>query len=201
MQRRFAFLAVALVGSTLVACGGQVSGGTTTGSSPPPTPLSGGACAASTQDVGTWFMAGANPRLYTMGLDPAVNCSGGSSVSIASSTASSDQFGTFMTERSPAALAGHRVRLAGFARSDSVTGWAGLWLRVDGESKGTLGFDNMQNRPITGTTDWAQYEVVLDVPPQATNVAYGLLLAGSGQVWLDGVSLDVVDGSVPTTGP
>jgi hypothetical protein len=41
---------------------------------------------------------------------------------------------------------------------------------------------------------------VLDVPPQATNVAYGILLAGSGRVWLDGASIDKVDASVPTTG-
>jgi hypothetical protein len=47
-----------------------------------------------------------------------------------------------------------------------VTGWAGLWLRVDG-SNGMLVLDNVEDRALHGTTDWTQASIVLDVAEQA----------------------------------
>ena len=55
-----------------------------------------------------------------------------------------------------------------------------------------LAFDNMQDRPIMGTSDWQQYEVVLDVSENGVQIAFGILLAGKGQVWLDEVQLELV---------
>jgi hypothetical protein len=73
-------------------------------------------------------------------------------------------------------------------------------MRVDGPKRAvTLALDNMQNRPIRGTTDWTRYEVVLDVPAEGVAIAYGTLLEGAGSVWVDDVSLEVVDASVATT--
>jgi hypothetical protein len=70
---------------------------------------------------------------------------------------------------------------------------------VDGRES-SLSFDNMQDRPIKGDSDWRAYSIVLDVPEQATGIAYGVLLAGAGSVWMDGASFEVVDQTVPTTG-
>ena len=53
-------------------------------------------------------------------------------------------------------------------------------------------FDDMQDRPIRGTSDWTQYDVVLDVAPDAADVAFGLLLDGPGQVWIDDAKFEVV---------
>jgi hypothetical protein len=47
-----------------------------------------------------------------------------------------------------------------------VTGWAGLWLRIDGPN-GVLVIDNMEDRALRGTTDWIQAAIVLDVADQA----------------------------------
>ncbi len=66
-------------------------------------------------------------------------------------------------------------------------------MRVDSAAQTSIAFDNMSCRPITGTADWKYYEVVLDVASNATELAYGILLAGQGDVWLDAVNLDVVD--------
>jgi hypothetical protein len=41
--------------------------------------------------------------------------------------------------------------------------------------------------------------VVLDVAPEARAIAFGALLGGQGQLWINDLSLEVVDGSVPTT--
>ncbi len=56
-----------------------------------------------------------------------------------------------------------------------------------------LAFDNMDSRPVKGTTDWRRYEVVLDVPEAALRVAFGPVLRGAGRVWADDLTLDVVD--------
>jgi hypothetical protein len=105
----------------------------------------------------------------------------------------------FSTETS-AIYRGKRVRFSAHVKSSGVLTWAGLWMRVDGRSgEDSLAFDNMQGRPIKGTTDWKQYQVVLDVPAAATAVAFGILLDGGGSVWMSGVSLEVVEESVPVT--
>jgi hypothetical protein len=58
----------------------------------------------------------------------------------------------------------------------------------------------MQSRPIKGTSGWQQYNVVLDVPKDATGIAFGILLTGSGRVWLNSTKFEVVGMDVPTTG-
>jgi hypothetical protein len=95
---------------------------------------------------------------------------------------------------------GKRIRLSGFVKSEEVNDWAGLWMRIDGPAKEILGFDNMQSRSIKKTTDWKKYEIVLDVPELSQEIAFGMLLSGGGQVWMDDLKFEVVDKSVATTG-
>jgi hypothetical protein len=98
------------------------------------------------------------------------------------------------------AYRGQRVRLSGYVRSQDVGNWAGLWLRVDGSKNDVLSFDNMQDRAIKGTSDWQKCEIVLDVPEEAQEIAFGLLLAGRGQVWMDDLKFETVGKDIPTTG-
>ena len=73
-------------------------------------------------------------------------------------------------------------------------------MRVDGATPGApLAFDNMQNRPLRGSFDWRRVEVVLDVPSEASAVAFGLLLTGRGAVRMSHLGLEVVDQSVSVT--
>jgi hypothetical protein len=84
-------------------------------------------------------------------------------------------------------------------KADGVQSWAGLWMRVDKGSE-VVGFDNMENRAITGTAEWKKYDVVLEVPPDASGVSFGILLSGQGAVWLNDMKFEVVGTEVPTTG-
>ncbi|MGA7241700.1 MAG: hypothetical protein WBX19_00895, partial [Terracidiphilus sp.] len=63
----------------------------------------------------------------------------------------------------------------------------------------TFVIDNMQKRPIKGTQSWTMHDVVLDVPQGSTGIAFGILLSGTGQVWMNDVTFEVVDDSVPVT--
>jgi hypothetical protein len=92
---------------------------------------------------------------------------------------------------------GKRVRLTGWLRTESADS-AVLWMRIDGNRR-TLGFDNMINRSVTGTSDWKQFEVVLDVPAEAINVVIGSFIQGKGQMWVDDLKLEVVGASVAST--
>jgi hypothetical protein len=150
-----------------------------------------------------WIQAGMNPGDYDMAVDAKGGRSGGTCAYIRAKTPDARTFGTLMQTFDAGDYKGKRLRLSGWVKSAGVDRWAGLWMRIDGpmDSRGPamLGFDNMQNRPIKGTTDWKAYEVVLDVPQQAVTVNFGILLEGAGHAWLDGVRFDVVGPEVPVT--
>jgi hypothetical protein len=145
-----------------------------------------------------WFLAGRSPAGYRTGVDRAETHGGLPSGYLASS-AKSGGFGTLMQSISAANYAGKRVRLRGWVKSQDVGDWAGLWMRVD-KGRETVAFDNMQDRGIKGAQPWSIYDVVLDVPADATSINFGILLNGAGEVWLNGLSLDVVEVDTPTTG-
>jgi hypothetical protein len=146
-----------------------------------------------------WQASGSNAQGYVMGVDPAVQFGTRPSAFI-SGPAGATGFGTLMQIFKSDDYRGKRLRLTGMIRSAGVTGWAGLWLRVDGQqSSQLLAFDNMQDRPIVGTTDWTPYSLVLDVDPSSVAVAFGMLLNGSGEAWLSNVRLEVVGNDVAVT--
>jgi hypothetical protein len=88
---------------------------------------------------------------------------------------------------------GKRVRFSGYIKTENVTeGFGGLWWRVDGDS-GTLAFDNMQDRGVTGTTDWKKYELELPVAADAKNINFGALHPGNGTAWFDSLSIELDD--------
>ena len=148
-----------------------------------------------------WFNAGSKPKSYEMSIDKGAGQDGKNAATIKSIDKMIDGFGTLMQQSRPDKYLGKRVRMTGLVKSENVTTWAGLWLRVDQSgSQQPLSFDNMGDRPIKGTTGWTRYEIVLDVPSNASLIAYGALLDGTGQIWFDNITFDIVGNNVPTTG-
>jgi hypothetical protein len=98
---------------------------------------------------------------------------------------------------SPQNYAGQRIRFRARVRTQDVGNWAGLWMRVDGQSRPGVAFYNSQDKPIKGTTDWQERSVVLDVPQDATAIVFGVIGAGKGTVWIDQLALDTVGQDVP----
>lgn len=147
-----------------------------------------------------WFLAGSRPQDYVAGVDRDVAHGGESSAFIDGSRATEPGFGTLMQTIRADHYRGQRVCLTSFVRMSGVEDWAGVWMRIDGPEREMLGFDNMQDRPLKGTGDWHEHQVVLDVPQNAEYVNYGILLRGKGRVWIDDLRLEQVDRSVPLTG-
>jgi hypothetical protein len=96
---------------------------------------------------------------------------------------------------------GKRVRLKGMIKTKEVSKWAGFWLRADNEKNKIVAFDNMQQRGISGTTDWTAAEIVLEVPSDAERMFLGLILDGKGKAWMRGLTFEIVDDSVAVTAP
>lgn len=148
-----------------------------------------------------WIKAGSAPKAYSMGVDEKEKHNGSRSGFVASKGEQSDGFGTLMQMIDSKEYLGKRVRLSGWLKSDGVTGWSSIWMRVDGKNaKESLAFDNMMDRPVKGTTDWKDVKIVLDVPQEARAIAFGLMLIGSGKVWVDGLNLEIVPTTEPVTG-
>jgi hypothetical protein len=191
------------VPTTVLACASQpapvsdVASSQETSSAPPaaiiaPTALGG------TNAVTGWFLSGNGPDHFNAAVDPEVKHGGRASARLRSVDDPMNTFGTLMQSIRADDYLGRRVRLSAFIRTNGVSDWAGLWLRVDQRS-GVHTLDNMQNRPIRGTTDWTEHHVVLDVPTNTASLHFGVLQSGPGTTWLDDVRLAIVDSSVPTT--
>ena len=145
---------------------------------------------------------GGNIAEYDIGVDRNVAKEGKACAYLKSKTQAPKSFGTIVQTFSAEDYVGKRVRMSALVKAEKIEGWAGLWMRVDGQGQEeyALSFDNMQTRPIRGTTDWRRYEVVLDIPEKGKSITFGLLLEGLGQAWLDDFQFTVVTSDVPVTG-
>ena len=153
-----------------------------------------------TQTPSGWFIAGTVRAAYVAGVDPGVAMGDGPSGYLKSNRRKIDGFGTLMQEITPDNYAGGRIRVSCHLKTADVSAWAGLWVRVDRvRGRPPIAFDNMEDRALRGTTDWTECVVVLDVGAPASNIAFGVLLSGTGTVWIDRMRFEAVDDSVPVT--
>lgn len=154
-------------------------------------------------EINGWMITGTNPDFYQATLDTRVYHKGQKSARFESKeeiAGQAGQFGTFMQQFRSESFAGKRMRFSGFVKSENVAGWAGLWMRVDDHQQNMLAFDNMQDRAIKGTTDWNYYACVLDVPKEAEIICIGILMTGTGTVWIDDCQFEEVGMDIPVTG-
>jgi hypothetical protein len=150
-----------------------------------------------------WYALGDKTGDYAVGTDPSRRDGGQGQggATIRSLTEDPNGFATLQQSVRATDYQGKRVRLSGFVKSGvgALGTRSALWMRVDGPV-GTESIDLMEGRPIPQGTDWARYDLVLDVPRNAVGFSFGVLLFGQGQVWLDDVAVERVGRDVPLTG-
>ena len=88
---------------------------------------------------------------------------------------------------------GKTVKLSAWvkARPRGTGSRAQLWLRVDRPS-GPGFFDNMHDRPIMAP-EWAEYTITGPVAEDAQRIAFGALVYGKGEFFIDGFRISVTD--------
>jgi len=152
------------------------------------------------KDIPTgWTLAGSNPRDYEIIQDNVNPYSGYFSSSLKSIVSRPQGYVTLMQTIKSDTYKGERISFSGYIKAKFVSDWASLWMRVDDVIGRPLSFDNMNDRPIVGNSDWVKYEVVLDVPTSSTEISFGVLLDGKGQIWFDRMEIKVVGMEVPVT--
>ena len=116
-----------------------------------------------------------------------------------SSNAENRHRGILKQRLSVSTYSGKRIKLVGLCRSENVSRRAGLLLRTEKLNGRPLTSDDMVDRPLLGTTDWHHCEMIIDVPTEATAIAIGAHLIGTGQVWFKDLQIEEVSTSTPTT--
>ena len=152
---------------------------------------------------GWWGIQHAGPLSYTFTPDAEGPRSGSRSLRI--DNVGPEPFGTLYQTVPAASLRGKTLRLSAWLRTRDAKGnvyatGAGLKLQT---MRGGYIVDHVHMRmdAVSGTTDWARYEVQLRVANTADQIEVGVNLFGPGSVWIDDVALDVVEGTPPPAAP
>jgi hypothetical protein len=149
-----------------------------------------------------WCLTGSHARDYEVGLLPGdASYDGSRAVELRLRAGVSEPagFGALVQAIAASRYLGRRVRFSGMLRTLEA-GWAGLWLRIDGSQNAFIALDNMQDRPLRGTTGWTEAAIVLGVPQHAGELHFGILLDGAGAVDLARPRFAEVGEDVPVTG-
>jgi hypothetical protein len=149
-----------------------------------------------------WHLTGSHADDYELGLLPGVVQDGHrvARLRLQPEAGHPAGFGALMQSIAATRYLGRRVQFSALLRTREVTGWAGLWLRVDG-AREPLIMDNMQNRPVRHSTGWAEASIVLDVAEDAQSLHFGMLLRGGGAVDLARPRFAEAAAATPVTVP
>ncbi|SFU04279.1 hypothetical protein SAMN05444141_1077 [Pseudovibrio denitrificans] len=155
-----------------------------------------------------WIISGSKSDAYEMGVEKA----GQAGAALIRSKYSPDDsayedkknsFGTLMQNFQAQNYLGKRVRLRAELRTIKVDGAATLWMRVDSLKGSVLSFDNMEMRSqegtLSGTQEWIERQIVLNVPDTAETISFGFYLRGTGQVWARNFELIDVGNDIEVT--
>lgn len=149
------------------------------------------------QSINGWIKRASKPNTYESGLNTSESKTGKKCAYIKSIVKNPKGFGNLMQVCDAKMYVGKRVKLTSYIKGEGVKGWSGMWFRIDSKyDRKVLGFDNMQDRPIKGDTDWQKCEIILDVPNGSGLLNYGVLLSGAGTVYFDRVTLEII-GDIP----
>jgi hypothetical protein len=146
-----------------------------------------------------WSISGSRPTDYEYGTDAVPGMAGKQAAYIkAKPGALPNGFGTLAQTILADDYRGKRVRLSARMKTEDASGMH-MWLRID-NARSPYVLSNMDERPVTGTSDWKRYETVLDVPEDSTALNFGFYIqGGKGVGWIDSVNLEIVGKDVPVS--
>lgn len=147
---------------------------------------------------GSGFLAWKSRSSRQVGRDESTRHSGGASLRL--NNVPGQNFSTFsqMLSLSPASAL-RKFRITGFIKRDSVERYTGIWINVFAGGN-SLFFDNMYNRNLNGSADWAELHTEFFADETATEIQVGGLLVGKGTAWFDDFSIAEIPtgaGSLP----
>jgi len=142
-----------------------------------------------------WFITGQSPAKFTAGIEQEPGIRGAKF--LRNKADDPKAWAALAQTISAQNYVGQRIRFRAFVKTQDVSGWAGLWMRVDNRAGRSIAFYNSADRPIKGSTDWQERSVVLDVPQEGALIMFGVNNIGKGQVWIDRLGFETVGEDVP----
>ena len=134
-----------------------------------------------------WFITGGTLDHYDIGVDPTITYKNRPRVTI---KAGFDpiEFTALAQQIKAEANHGKRLQFSAALQLVDLENRAALSMRIGGKNGKILAFDNMRNRFITGTNDWAHHAIVFDVAEDAEDIVFGFLSSLKGQSWMTDVN-------------
>lgn len=148
-----------------------------------------------------WFAFGPVDTAYAMVIDTTLAFSGRRSLLVVSLPGADPS--TWLASQQivdASAYRNKRIRMRAHLRTQAASS-AGFWFAVEGfagRRPATLLSDSLVS-PLSGTTAWRETTLVVDIDARATCLRFGSTLNGTGAVWLDAVTIDVVSAATPVT--
>jgi erythromycin esterase len=148
-----------------------------------------------------WQISSDSPDSYQKDFDLRVAHSGQSSLSLQSVTAAPGGSARAGQTIRAGGYQGQRVRLTAYIKTQNVAGSAGLVLDVRTGGMQSPPSATQGAKLITGSQEWQQTSIELDVPPNAQTISYGVVLRGAGKLWLDELRLEILPAAKPAPAP
>ncbi len=152
-----------------------------------------------------WGKSGNKPDDYSVALDNTVHRSGRASgvlrshATAAAGTGAGTATGVLAQGLRADSLHGARIRVSAWLRTRDVQA-VRFFVRVDGPDGSVQDFANADGDPVTGTAEWKQRDIIVDVPADALGVTFGFVVQGAGTIWIDDVAVAAVPKATPRTG-
>jgi hypothetical protein len=142
-----------------------------------------------------WILTGMHPQKFAAGVDQDLGVKGAKF--LRNKADDPNAWAALAQPISAQNYLGQRIRFRAFMKTQDVSGWAGLWMRVDNRAGRSIAFYNSADKPVKGTTDWQERSVVLDVPQDSAVIVFGVTSNGRGEVWIDRLGFEQVGQDVP----
>ncbi len=121
-----------------------------------------------------------------------------------SGASNAGQFGGIAQVVEAGKVANQRLRFSGYLKRQDLEGtpvFGALWIRADDQFGKVVAFENSQGRYLPSDEIWSESTIIIDIPTSAENLFFGATIVGNGTVWVDELSLAVVDETFPLTAP
>ena len=137
------------------------------------------------QHLHHWITVG--PRTHESGVVTS-GPQGRSSAFLGSTKASTSTLATLRQTIKADHYRGKRLRFSGEMKVEQVEQQAGLYIRTSRREE-RLRPENV----VRGTHDWMRYEATIPVAEDASFIRFGLVLYGTGRIWLANAQLEVIE--------
>jgi hypothetical protein len=150
-------------------------------------------------DITPWLISGGARADYDAFVDRDVHRGGHASAQLAPKPgATPSGYGSLLQHVPATIYRGKRLRAVAWVKGEGITARGDVWMRVQAADSPADGFGLGGGKCVLHQTfDWQPCVIVLDVAPQAAAVQIGAGIAGPGRLWLDDVTFEEVDRSVP----